>query len=92
MKGKFRTLPRKFDAVQRKTTTRSRSRPSVCRAMPTIAELGLFSTLSLLVDPVEDLETCISSASPSNRLEDECCPTRGRVGRSLAFMVGTGLT
>ena len=60
-KGRELTLPRKFDAVHRKTTTSSNIRPSVCLAISTAEDLAAVTT-SCLVEIREDLEVCISTA------------------------------
>ena len=67
------TLPRKLEAVQRKTTTRSRRRPSVCRATPLTTEsVPCAPSVDFAKGIEENVDGC-SSTEGSRRLSGEWC-------------------
>src|SRR5271163_719399 len=87
MKGKgLLTLPIKLDAVHKKTTRRSNTRPNVWRASPTSFRLALPVPFEETVERIEDPEVCSSSGGPERRLEAESCLCPLRRGRSFTLI------
>src|SRR5947209_5193016 len=76
------TLPIKLDAVHKKTTRRSNTRPSVWRANPTSFRLALPVPFEEAAERIEDPEVCSSSGESERWLEAESCLRPLRRGRS----------